>query len=159
MLTIYYVTLPPLCLLAGEGWRLARSHEVIRSWFARPAVWTTALCAFPVTFISVLITRVGARADRRRGRRAGAPSRVPSDSCARGPHLRGRQTTWANGQVSEWCGELISTGHLTMQALAQRFQPPLDDPHAAQPPARPTRTISMASIIHIRLPTVTSGLF
>lgn len=50
----FLVTLPPLCLLAGEGWRLARSHEVIRSWFARPAVWTTALCAFPVTFISVL---------------------------------------------------------------------------------------------------------
>jgi len=40
---------------------------------------------------------------------------------------------WDQGQVSEWCGELIDTGHVTIQALAQRFALPLDDLHAAEP--------------------------
>jgi monoamine oxidase len=40
---------------------------------------------------------------------------------------------WAANQVSEWGGELIDTGHLTVQALADRFGLPLDDLHAAQP--------------------------
>ncbi|HWA75784.1 MAG TPA: FAD-dependent oxidoreductase [Polyangiaceae bacterium] len=40
---------------------------------------------------------------------------------------------WAQGQVSEWCGELIDTGHETVQALAKRFGLPLDDLHGAEP--------------------------
>jgi monoamine oxidase len=40
---------------------------------------------------------------------------------------------WASGQVSEWGGELIDTGHLTMQALATRFGLPLDNLLGAQP--------------------------
>lgn len=40
---------------------------------------------------------------------------------------------WDEGQVSEWCGELIDTGHVTIQALAQRFGLALDDLHAAEP--------------------------
>ncbi len=28
---------------------------------------------------------------------------------------------WQNGQTSEWCGELIDTGHETILALADRF--------------------------------------
>jgi len=39
---------------------------------------------------------------------------------------------WADGQVSEWCGELIDTGHTTVQALARRFGLPLDDLHGAE---------------------------
>lgn len=39
---------------------------------------------------------------------------------------------WADGQVSEWCGELIDTGHTTVQRLARRFGLPLDDLHAAE---------------------------
>jgi monoamine oxidase len=39
---------------------------------------------------------------------------------------------WADGQVSEWCGELIDTGHTTMQGLARRFGLPLDDLHGAE---------------------------
>jgi monoamine oxidase len=38
-----------------------------------------------------------------------------------------------NGQVSEWGGELIDTAHVTIQDLAQRFNLPLDDLHAAEP--------------------------
>ena len=34
---------------------------------------------------------------------------------------------WADGQVSEWCGELIDSQPLTIQALAKRFAIPLDD--------------------------------
>jgi monoamine oxidase len=41
---------------------------------------------------------------------------------------------FADGQVSEWCGELIDTGHQTVRHLAQRFDLPLDDLLAAQTP-------------------------
>jgi monoamine oxidase len=40
---------------------------------------------------------------------------------------------WDQGQISEWCGELIDSGHETMQALARRFRLPLDELHAAEP--------------------------
>lgn len=40
---------------------------------------------------------------------------------------------FAANQVSEWCGELIDTGHQTVRKLAQRFSLPLDDLHAAEP--------------------------
>jgi monoamine oxidase len=33
-----------------------------------------------------------------------------------------RSGYWANGQTSEWCGELIDSGHKTIRALAQRFR-------------------------------------
>ena len=34
---------------------------------------------------------------------------------------------WANNQVSEWCGELIDSGHKTIIGLARRFGLPLDN--------------------------------
>ena len=40
---------------------------------------------------------------------------------------------WAANQVSEWCGELIDTGHETIRKLAARYGLPLDDLHAAEP--------------------------
>lgn len=40
---------------------------------------------------------------------------------------------FAANQVSEWCGELIDTGHQTIRRLARRFSLPLDDLHAAEP--------------------------
>jgi monoamine oxidase len=50
-----------------------------------------------------------------------------------GGRMHSNTTTWANGQVSEWCGELIDSGHTAIQGLAQRFGLPLDDLHAAEP--------------------------
>ena len=44
-----------------------------------------------------------------------------------------RSGYWAHGQVSEFCGELIDTGHKTIRHLAGRFNLPLDDLLAAQP--------------------------
>ncbi len=40
---------------------------------------------------------------------------------------------WNDGQVSEWCGELIDSGHKTMQRLARRFGLVLDNLLEAQP--------------------------
>lgn len=37
------------------------------------------------------------------------------------------------GQVTEWCGELIDSGHKTMRNLAARYSLPLDDLLGAQP--------------------------
>lgn len=44
-----------------------------------------------------------------------------------------RSGYWANGQVSEFCGELIDTGHKTIRALAKRFNLTTVDLPAAQP--------------------------
>ncbi len=40
---------------------------------------------------------------------------------------------WSAGQVSEWGGELIDSGHATVQELAGRFNLPVDDLFAFQP--------------------------
>lgn len=40
---------------------------------------------------------------------------------------------WKNGQVTEWGGEFIDTGHQTIRRLARRFDLKLDDVLAAQP--------------------------
>jgi monoamine oxidase len=40
---------------------------------------------------------------------------------------------WADNQVSEWCGELIDTSHVTVQGLAKRFNIPLDDTFSTSP--------------------------
>lgn len=55
--------------------------------------------------------------------------RMHSDS----PAARGGTGYWADGQVTEWGGELIDTGHKTVQALAQRFKLPLDDLLGGEP--------------------------
>jgi monoamine oxidase len=40
---------------------------------------------------------------------------------------------WSSSQVSEWCGELIDSGHVTIRHLAQRFNLNTVDLLAAQP--------------------------
>ena len=40
---------------------------------------------------------------------------------------------WSANQVSEWCGELIDTGHTTIRRLAGRFDLRLDNLLRAQP--------------------------
>jgi monoamine oxidase len=46
---------------------------------------------------------------------------------------------WNDGQISEWCGELIDSSHRTLLSLAQRFRLPITDLLAAQPAgAEPT---------------------
>ncbi len=39
---------------------------------------------------------------------------------------------WQSGQVSEWCGELIDTNHVTVRGLAKRYGLILDDLLAAE---------------------------
>lgn len=41
---------------------------------------------------------------------------------------------WDDGQVSEWCGELIDSDHSTMHVLARLFGLTLTDMQAAEPP-------------------------
>lgn len=45
-----------------------------------------------------------------------------------------RSGYWADGQVSEFCGELIDSGHTTILNLAARFGLAVDDLLAAEPP-------------------------
>jgi monoamine oxidase len=51
-----------------------------------------------------------------------------------GGRMHSNTTLWAEGQTSEWCGELIDSGHVTIQGLAARFGLPLVDLIAAEPP-------------------------
>ena len=44
-----------------------------------------------------------------------------------------RSGYWANGQVSEFCGELIDSNHTTILGLASRFNLPVGDLLAAEP--------------------------
>src|SRR5262252_2788728 len=48
-----------------------------------------------------------------------------------GGRMHSDTTSWANGQVSEHCGELIDTSHKTILGLAKRFKIPVDDLQAA----------------------------
>jgi len=63
----------------------------------------------------------------------GLASTVYEASGRIGGRMFSNTSSWADGQVSEWCGELIDTGHVTIQALAKRFGLTLDDLHAAEP--------------------------
>ena len=51
--------------------------------------------------------------------------------------LGGRMFTntgyWNSNQITEWCGELIDSGHTTIRGLAKRFGLPLDNLLGAQP--------------------------
>ena len=51
----------------------------------------------------------------------GIPSTIYEASTGIGGRMHSdRSGYWANGQVSEFCGELIDTGHLTIRRLAKR---------------------------------------
>lgn len=63
----------------------------------------------------------------------GFDSTVYEASSFIGGRMHSNTTYWNAGQVSEWCGELIDTGHKTIQHLATRYGLPLDNLHAAEP--------------------------
>jgi monoamine oxidase len=64
---------------------------------------------------------------------AGVNARVYEASGRVGGRIFSNRHYFDQGQVTEWGGELIDTGHETMQALAERFGLALDDLQAAQP--------------------------
>jgi monoamine oxidase len=50
-----------------------------------------------------------------------------------GGRMFSNNSYWDANQVTEWCGELIDTGHTTVRKLAKRFDLPLDNLLGAQP--------------------------
>ena len=68
-----------------------------------------------------------------------------------GPHRRpdvhATPATGSANQITEWCGELIDTGHTTIRRLAARFDLPLDNLLAPSPTGPTTSTISSAATI------------
>jgi len=64
---------------------------------------------------------------------AGFPFTIYEGSGRIGGRMHSDTTSWASGQVSENCGELIDTSHKTILALAKRFKIPVDDLLAAEP--------------------------
>lgn len=63
----------------------------------------------------------------------GIPSTVYEASGRIGGRMFTNRTTWAAGQVSEWGGELVDTGHRTIRRLARRYGIPLDDLPTLEP--------------------------
>jgi monoamine oxidase len=66
---------------------------------------------------------------------AGIAATVFEASDRVGGRMHSNTATWADGQTSEWCGELIDTAHTSIRQLAARFALPLVDVLAAQDPA------------------------
>jgi monoamine oxidase len=66
-------------------------------------------------------------------RDAGVASTVYESSGRVGGRMFSNTTFWG-GQVSEWCGEFINTNHTVVRSLAARFNLPLADVNAANPP-------------------------
>ena len=58
---------------------------------------------------------------------AGVSSTVYEASNRIGGRMFSATSIWADGQVTEWCGELIDRSHATIIGLARRFGLPLDD--------------------------------
>src|SRR5262245_25732504 len=71
---------------------------------------------------------------------AGIPAVVYEASTRVGGRMHShRDGYWDDGQVTEWCGELIDANHETLLALARQFELPIVDLQADQPAgARPT---------------------
>jgi monoamine oxidase len=65
---------------------------------------------------------------------AGFSSTIYEASSRVGGRMHSDTTDWENGQYSEHCGELIDSGHTTILSLAQRFNIPIVDVLAAEPP-------------------------
>lgn len=64
---------------------------------------------------------------------AGYASTIYEASSRLGGRMHSDTTSWANGQTSEWCGELIDTRHKTILQLAKRFGLNTVDLLSAQP--------------------------
>jgi monoamine oxidase len=65
---------------------------------------------------------------------AGYASTIYEASSRAGGRMHSDTTSWANGQVSEHCGELIDSRHKTILGLAKRFGITVVDLLSAQPP-------------------------
>jgi monoamine oxidase len=65
---------------------------------------------------------------------AGYGSTIYEASSRVGGRMHSDTTSWADGQVSEHCGELIDSRHKVILGLANRFDIPVDDLLGAQPP-------------------------
>ena len=62
-----------------------------------------------------------------------SPDRIGGRMHSDSPLVTPSDSYWANGQTSEWCGELIDSGHETILALADRFGLVASDVLAAEP--------------------------
>jgi monoamine oxidase len=65
---------------------------------------------------------------------AGYPATIYEASSRLGGRMHSDTTSWANGQVSEHCGEFIDSGHKTILGLAKRFKISVADLSSAEPP-------------------------
>jgi len=119
--------------------RDARAGMSRRKFLAGAAVGAAALAmprrvmAATQPSIAIVGGGIGGMACALQLRDKGYASTVYEASGRIGGRMFSNTSYWSAGQVSEWCGELIDTGHHTVRNLAARYSLPLDDLHAAEP--------------------------
>jgi len=124
-------------LLAGAGALTAAAAAGELPALARPA--QAASSSAGATRIAVVGAGISGLAAAMRLQDSGVGCMVYEANTRVGGRMYSNTTTWASGQVSEWGGELVDTGHKTVQGLAKRFGIPLDDLVQAEPTgAEPT---------------------
>jgi monoamine oxidase len=115
-------------LLAGAlagGWALVRSGQ---------GQAASAPARKPATSVAVVGAGLAGLTAALALRDAGVAVTVYEASPQVGGRVHSNGTYWRDGQVSEWCGELINSDHQTVLRLARRFGLSLLDLHAAQAP-------------------------
>lgn len=105
---------------------------------ASPFEMSTAAAATP-SRIAIIGGGISGLCAAMRLQDSGVASTVYEANSRVGGRMFSNTTTWQSGQVSEWGGELIDTGHKIIQTLAKRFNLALDDLIQAEPSgAEPT---------------------
>src|SRR5260370_7317813 len=81
----------------------------------------------------------------------GYGSTIYEASSRLGGRMHSDTSSWANGQTSEWCGELIDTAHKTILQMAQRFGLQPVDLLPAHPTRSPNTHLSLTNS-HLQTP-------
>ncbi len=122
-------------VLAGAGALVGAAAVGELPGVARPALAASGASAR----IAVVGAGIAGLAAALRLQDSGVASTVYEASGRVGGRMSSNTTAWASRLVSEEGGELVDTGHKTIQALARRFGIPLDDLLQAEPSgAEPT---------------------
>src|SRR5204862_6744493 len=120
-------------LAYSRGEFLKRSGAVGAAALAGPAAFATAARAVSGPRIAIVGGGIAGLSAALTLQDKGLASTVYEANSAVGGRMHSdRSGYWTSGQVSEFCGELIDSGHTTILGLANRFSLPVVDLLAAE---------------------------
>jgi monoamine oxidase len=119
---------------SASGWSRRDALRGLAIGAAAAASWSIPLPAADAPRIAVVGAGISGMVAALTLQDAGVPCIVYESSGRIGGRMHSNHSFWADDQVTEWCGEFVDTIHHLMRHLAHRFDLPLDDVIAAQPP-------------------------